>query len=121
MRHGAGAETTQRPAWSRRAGVSAFKASVRQWASTIGVEPRQVQVQPMTRKWASCSSSRRLCFSLGLLQEDPSFQDVVIVHELLHLAVPNHGRLFKSLMTAYLPAWEHVVAARAAPICASSR
>jgi predicted metal-dependent hydrolase len=30
---------------------------------------------------------------------------VVIVHELLHLLVPNHGKLFKSLMNAYLPDW----------------
>jgi hypothetical protein len=26
----------------------------------------------------------------------------VIVHELLHLKVPNHGKLFRALMKAYL-------------------
>ena len=31
---------------------------------------------------------------------------VVIVHELLHLRVANHGKLFKSLIRAYLPGWE---------------
>jgi hypothetical protein len=34
------------------------------------------------------------------------FREVVIVHELLHLLVPNHGKLFKSLLNAYLPGWE---------------
>jgi len=29
-----------------------------------------------------------------------------MVHELLHLIVPNHGKLFKSMMRAYLPGWE---------------
>lgn len=29
-------------------------------------------------------------------------QDYVIVHELLHFSVPNHGKLWKSLMTAHL-------------------
>jgi len=27
------------------------------------------------------------------------------VHELLHLKVRNHGRVFKSLLTAHMPSW----------------
>jgi len=42
---------------------------------------------------------------------DPSLWDYVIVHELLHLSVPNHGRLWKALMRAHLGDWE-VSAAR---------
>ena len=34
-----------------------------------------------------------------------NFQDYVIVHELVHLKIPNHGRLFKSLLSAHLPEW----------------
>jgi len=30
----------------------------------------------------------------------------VIVHELMHLSVPNHGRLWKALMRAHLGDWE---------------
>jgi hypothetical protein len=62
----------------------------------------------MTKKWASCSSKGRVCFSTDLIQEPKTFQEFVIVHELLHLQVPNHGRLFKSLMNAYLPGWEMI-------------
>jgi len=34
--------------------------------------------------------------------------DFVILHELLHLKIPNHGKLFRSLLRAYLPgcAWD---------------
>lgn len=38
----------------------------------------------MTKKWASCSTSGRICFSTDLLEEDSAFQEAVIVHELLH-------------------------------------
>lgn len=76
------------------------------------VKPTQIRVQRMTRKWASCSGKGRLSFSVDLLQESRAFQDYVIVHELLHLQAPNHGKLFKSLMNAYLPGWETVVAVR---------
>jgi Protein of unknown function DUF45 len=32
----------------------------------------------------------------------------VIVHELLHLKVPNHGKLFKTLLRAYIPDYEKI-------------
>ena len=28
----------------------------------------------------------------------------------IHLQAPNHGKLFKSLMNAYLPGWENILA-----------
>lgn len=41
----------------------------------------------------------------------------MIVHELLHLLVPNYGKLFKSLMKAYLPRWEEIANGRIAGKC----
>lgn len=37
-----------------------------------------------------------------LLRQPASFRAEAIVHELLHLKVPNHGPLFRSLLRAYL-------------------
>lgn len=41
-----------------------------------------------------------------LLPLDPTLWDYVIVHELLHFSIPNHGRLWKALMRAHLGDWE---------------
>jgi predicted metal-dependent hydrolase len=82
-----------------------FKERVRTWADRVRVEPMQVRVQQMSRKWASCSSRGWCTFASDLLQEAHAFQDYVIVHELLHLKVPNHGRVFKSLLSAHFPTW----------------
>jgi predicted metal-dependent hydrolase len=79
-----------------------FKAEVRAWAKRIGVEPQEVHLRPMRRKWASCSSNGRLTFNTDLLGEPASFKREVIVHELLHLKVPNHGKVFKALLKAHL-------------------
>ena len=38
--------------------------------------------------------------------QPPEFQDFVIVHELLHLRLPNHGKLFKATMTVHVPDWK---------------
>jgi predicted metal-dependent hydrolase len=44
--------------------------------------------------------------STDLLQIPEELWEFVIVHELVHLLVPNHGKVFKSFMLAYLPDWE---------------
>jgi predicted metal-dependent hydrolase len=89
--------------------AEAFKNQVKAWAERIGVEPAEVRVRPMTRKWASCSSRGRLTFDAGLLSQPEAFRDEVIVHELLHLKVPNHGKLFKSLLRSYIGAQVGVI------------
>lgn len=82
--------------------AAVFKAEVAAWAKRLGVSPAQVHLRPLTRKWASCSSKGRLTFDTGLLRQPAAFRRQTIIHELLHLKVPNHGRLFDSLLRAYL-------------------
>jgi predicted metal-dependent hydrolase len=90
------------PAWTD----ASFRARVHEWAARIGAHPVEIRLRPMRRKWASCSSSGRLTFDTSLLRCEREFGDFVIVHELLHLQVPNHGKLFKSLLSALIPGWQ---------------
>jgi predicted metal-dependent hydrolase len=82
--------------------VDLFKAEVRGWAARIGVDVKQIHVRAMRRKWASASSSGRLTFDSALLKEPQNHRNEVIVHELVHLKVGNHGSLFRHLVRAYL-------------------
>ncbi len=79
-----------------------FKAEVQAWAERIGVTPKTITFRPMKRKWASCSSKGHLTFDTELLYQTAEVRRRVIVHELLHLKIPNHGPLFKALEKAYL-------------------
>jgi predicted metal-dependent hydrolase len=79
-----------------------FKAEVRAWAERIGVEPRELCLRPMSRNWGSCSTAGRLTFNTELLRESAELRQKVIVHELLHLQVPNHGKLLRALLRAHL-------------------
>ena len=61
----------------------------------------------MKNKWASfTTASRLLIFNAELLNMDKKLGDYVIVHELLHFSVRNHGKLWKSLMRAYVGDYE---------------
>ena len=80
----------------------AFKSEVTTWSERIGVRPKELHIRPMKRKWGSCSTAGRVTFDTGLLAEPADLRDEVIVHELLHLRVPNHGKLFQVMLKAHL-------------------
>ena len=85
---------------------AALRGRADAWALRLNVQPRVVCIRRMTRKWGSCSTLGIVTLAADLADQQPGFQDFVIAHELLHLRVPNHGRLFKALMTAHVPAWK---------------
>ena len=85
-----------------------FKARVLEWATKLEVSVRALAVRPMRNKWASCSAAGNLNFNAELLNLDRDIGDYVIVHELLHFFVPNHGRLWKCLMKAHLGDFEQI-------------
>jgi predicted metal-dependent hydrolase len=87
-----------------------FKTRVVEWAAKLDVTVRGLYVRPMRNKWASGSTAGTLSFNDELLGMERDFGDYVIVHELLHFFVPNHGKLWKSLMRAHLGAYEHIEA-----------
>jgi len=83
---------------------------VEYWSNRIRIAPRIVRVQRMTRKWGSCSTKGTVTLADDLAQKRRGFQDFVIAHELLHLRVGNHGKVFKALLSVHLPNWrEHDV------------
>lgn len=84
----------------------AFEQRIQQWAARLDTRVRTVIIRAMRNKWASCSTAGRLTFDELLLSQPADIQDYVIVHELLHLHVPNHGKLWKSLMRAHLGDYE---------------
>lgn len=83
-----------------------FKNAVLDWASRLQIQVVSIYLRPMKNKWASCSTDGNLNFNSELLAIEKDLGEFVIVHELLHFKIPNHGKLWKSLMSAYLGDWE---------------
>lgn len=79
-----------------------FKNDVLMLAREMGVVPIQIHIQSMKHKWASCSSKGRLTFDKSLLSEPKEVRFKVIIHELLHLKYPNHGKMFNLLLKLHL-------------------
>ena len=94
------------PSRNTRRSADELKAAAYTWAERIDITLLQISVRKMQRKWASISTAGRLTLSTDLLEMPEELGEFVIVHELVHLLVPNHGKVFKSFMLAYLPDWE---------------
>ncbi len=80
--------------------------AAKHWAARMNVRVKSVHIRPMRTKWASISTRGRLTLDVGVLELDRELGEYILVHELAHLLAPNHGRVFKSFLSAYLPDWE---------------
>lgn len=98
----------------------ALRKRVEHWSHRLTVRPRLVRIQRMTRKWGSCSTSGTITLATDLADQETGFQDFVIAHELLHLRIPNHGKLFKALLAVHVPDWKKYHLQRGVVGCESS-
>lgn len=79
---------------------------IERYAPLMKVAPSGVQYKKMISKWGSCdTTARKLTFSLYLLLLPPHCIEHVVVHELAHLIVPNHGARFYAVMDSFFPKW----------------
>jgi predicted metal-dependent hydrolase len=90
----------------RWANADEFRWAARHWATRMRVQVKEIHLREMSSKWASISGNGRLTLNKELLELPQSLGEYVIVHELAHLLAPNHGKVFKSFLFAYLPDWE---------------
>ena len=82
---------------------------VQRWAERLEEQNVTWQVREMKTVWGSCGAGRRiLLFNLELARVPKECIEYVIVHELTHLKVQSHNKLFEALMTRRLPGWRNL-------------
>ena len=76
------------------------------WAAQLGETGVTWGLRAMKTLWGSCNWRRRhVTYNLDLARQPRDLVEYVVVHELTHLRVPNHGPAFRALMDARLPGW----------------
>jgi len=81
---------------------------VNRWQKKIGIKANRIQIKKMKNKWSSCSSKGNITLNSDIVLLPKKFAEYIIVHELLHLLIPNHCKTFKVLLSTYLPEWEYL-------------
>lgn len=101
-----GARGARLEAWYRRRLQGQLPELVDAWSRRMNVEPPEYRVKRMNTRWGSCNPrARRIWLNLALARRRPKLLEYVVVHELAHLLVADHGPAFKALMTRHMPDW----------------
>lgn len=70
-----------------------------------GIKPPKLLIRPMSKRWGSYTAKGNLVLNLDLIRTPVQCIDYVIVHELAHAVVPNHGPKWRQLMDKAMPDW----------------
>ena len=83
----------------------------KKWEQELGVSKSKLIIKKMKGKWGYCDiRTRNICLNLELTKRNLEFIEYVVLHELCHLIVPNHGSEFKNLLNQHLPNWKSIKA-----------
>ena len=73
-------------------------ARIVELAASLGYSFHKVTIKNNKSNWGSCSNRKNINLNLHLMRLNDRLIDYIIVHELVHTAIPNHGPDFKATM-----------------------
>lgn len=79
------------------------------WEKITGLQSSSWQSKYMTTKWGTCNTSTgKIWLNLQLAKKPIECLEYVILHELIHLKVRNHGPEFVAEMSRYMQNWREI-------------
>lgn len=82
---------------------------IRRWQPLLGVEVKQLFIQRMRTKWGSAQpANRNIRLNTELARKPKSCVDYIVLHEMAHFLVPNHGPHFVAIMDRHMPGWKAI-------------
>lgn len=92
--------------WQRSELKALLSDMVIEWSNQMGESNVTWEVKQMRSQWGSCIGKKRhLIFNLELARVPRSCIEYVVAHEMTHLKVTNHNKMFEVILTHYLPQW----------------
>lgn len=92
--------------WYRRQLKDAVPKLVAKWERALGVRVANIFVQRMRTKWGGCNvKARNIRLNTELAKKPRECLEYILVHEMVHLLEPTHGKRFVALMDQFMPNW----------------
>ena len=109
IRHGSSSRTPPLRTleyWLRREARQDIETCLKDCLPRVGRQPGRVYVMGQRTKWGNCSAMGNLSFNWRLVMAPPFVLRYVVVHETLHLAIPDHSPEFWLTVRSRCPAME---------------
>ena len=95
--------------WYRERLKKQIELLLPKWETSTNLHPSSWQTKYMTTRWGTCNTKTgKLWFNLQLAKKPIECLEYVILHELIHLKIKNHGKEFISMMDDFMPYWRDV-------------
>ena len=79
------------------------------WERITGLYCDSWQTKYMTTRWGTCNTNTgKIWLNLQLAKKPIECLEYVILHELAHLKVRNHGTEFVAILDQYMPYWRSI-------------
>lgn len=95
--------------WYRQHAENIFKLTLerclRERPSLLILSPRIV-IRRMAKRWGSCTGTGNVLINPELIKTPLDCIEYLILHEICHLRIHNHGPAFYRLLTRFMPDWQ---------------
>ena len=92
--------------WYRILLKEKIKIHLPKWENITDLHCESWQTKYMTTRWGTCNANtKKIWLNLQLAKKPVECLEYVILHELVHLEVRNHGKDFVALMDRHMPYW----------------
>ena len=105
-----GSDTARRAdvihAWHKSILHDALPPLIRKWEQRLNVHVKGYYLRRMKTRWGTCNyRTKQIRLNTELVTKPSHLFEYVLVHEMVHLIVPNHGPRFVALMNQHYPSW----------------
>lgn len=91
----------------RKVLVEQLNRLIPKWEETTGLYCDEFKTKYMLTRWGTCNSkAKRIWINLQMVEKPLECLEYIILHELVHLKVSNHGKEFTAMMDKYMPEWK---------------
>lgn len=79
------------------------------WEKLTGLHCNEWRTKYMETRWGTCNTQKnRIWFNIQLAQKNIECLEYIILHELAHTKVSNHGKDFKAILNTFMPNWKEI-------------
>ena len=95
--------------WYRAELVRETERLLPQVEKMTGLYCNEWRTKYMKTRWGTCNTkAKRIWLNVQLAKYPIECLQYVILHEIAHLAVPDHGPRFAAIMDRYMPTWRSI-------------